>query len=189
MTGLFWLASLLLLGLAGLPLLLHRAFAGYPLSTRLVLAGASGAALVSFAMTAAVLLGVPWNVPGLVAAGAALAAGLRLFLKPPLAFTAAAPRPAERGESPAGSRGRHLCWSLRSGRRSAPRSRAPRPRRICSSSGARRRSSSPSPGRSMPRSCATSSISTCTRTIRRSSRTSGRSRRWLREECPGRGRR
>ncbi|MET0619090.1 MAG: hypothetical protein ABW056_02360 [Thermoanaerobaculia bacterium] len=100
MTGLVWLASLLLLGLAGLPLLLHRAFAGYPLSTRLVLAGASGAALVSFAMTAAVLLGVPWNVPGLVAAGAALAAGLRLFLKPPLAFTAAAPRPSELGETP-----------------------------------------------------------------------------------------
>ena len=42
MTGLLWLASLLLVGLSGLPLLLHRAFAGYALSTRLVLAGASG---------------------------------------------------------------------------------------------------------------------------------------------------
>ena len=100
MTGLLWLASLLLVGLSGLPLLLHRAFAGYPLSTRLVLAGASGAALVSFAMTAAVLLGIPWNVPGLVAAGAVLAAGLRLFLKPALVFAADAPRPPEPGESP-----------------------------------------------------------------------------------------
>ena len=82
MSGLLWLAPPPRRPV-GLPLLLHRAFAGYPLSTRLVLAGASGAALVSFAMTAAVLLGIPWNVPGLVAAGAALAAGLRLFLKPP----------------------------------------------------------------------------------------------------------
>ena len=98
MTGLFWLASLLLVGLSGLPLLFHRAFAGYPLSTRLVLAGASGAALVSFAMTAAVLLGIPWNLPGLLAAGAALAAGLRLFLKPP--FAVVLPRPEEPGETP-----------------------------------------------------------------------------------------
>ena len=97
MSGLLWIASLLLVSLAGLPLVSHRAYVSFPLSTRLVLAGASGAALVSFAMTVAVLTGIPWSVPWLVAAGAALAAGLRLLLKPAPVSAARGPAPADEG--------------------------------------------------------------------------------------------
>jgi hypothetical protein len=81
MTGLIWIASLLLTVLAGFPLVGHRAFAGFPLPTRLVLAGASGAVLLSFARTVAVLTGIPWSVPWLLVAAAVLAAGLRLVLR------------------------------------------------------------------------------------------------------------
>ena len=83
MSGLLWLGSLLLVGLAGIPLAFHPAFARFPFSTRIVLAAASGAALVSFVMTAAVLLAIPWSVPWLVAAAAALGAALRLLLRAP----------------------------------------------------------------------------------------------------------
>jgi hypothetical protein len=101
MTGLLWIASLGLVGLAGAPLLAHRAFAALPLPARLVLAGATGAVLVSFAMTAAVLLGIPWSVPWLVLAGAGLAAGLRPLLGAP------DPSRAVRPPAPEG-RERHL---------------------------------------------------------------------------------
>ena len=80
MNGLLWLASRALLGLAGLPLLSHRAFSVFPIPTRLVLAGAAGAVFVSFVMTAAVLVGVSWSVPWLIVAGAGVAALLRLLL-------------------------------------------------------------------------------------------------------------
>jgi hypothetical protein len=83
MSGLLWLASLLLVCVAGLPLVGHRAFAHFALSTRFALAGASGAVFVSFAMTVAVLLGISWGVPWLVAAAAALSAGLRFLLRDP----------------------------------------------------------------------------------------------------------
>ena len=80
MSGLLWLASFLLLGLAGLPLAAHPAFARFPVATRLIFAGAAGAALVSFVMTVAALLAIPWSVWWLVPAGALLAAILRLLL-------------------------------------------------------------------------------------------------------------
>ena len=80
MNAVAWVSSLALAGLAGMPLLSHRAFTFFPMPTRLVLAGAAGAVFVSFAMTAAVLVGVPWSVPGLVLASAALGALLRLVL-------------------------------------------------------------------------------------------------------------
>ena len=79
MNGATWVASLALAGLTGLPLLSHRAFSTFSLPARLVLAGAAGAVFVSFVMTAAVLVGVPWSVPWLVLAGAGLAAILRLL--------------------------------------------------------------------------------------------------------------
>jgi len=83
MTGAAWLGSLLLIVVSGLPFAGHRAFAGFPLFTRAVLAGTSGAVFVSFAMTIAVLAGIPWSPLWLVAAGAAIAVLLRFLLRPP----------------------------------------------------------------------------------------------------------
>jgi hypothetical protein len=59
------------------------------LGTRLVLAGAVGAVCVSFAMTAAVLVGLPWRVTLVVLAGAGVAAALRLGLGRAAAFPSA----------------------------------------------------------------------------------------------------
>lgn len=78
--GLVWLAAFVLLPLAGWPLLAHPAFRWLPFVSRAVLSGGCGAVLVSFAMTTCVLLGIPWNVPALTAAGALLAWGLRALL-------------------------------------------------------------------------------------------------------------
>lgn len=76
--GIAWLAALLFLPLAaGGPLLAHPAFRWLSFPSRAVLSGACGAVLVSFAMTACVLLGIPWNLPALTAAAALLAWGLR----------------------------------------------------------------------------------------------------------------
>ena len=80
MNGATWVASLALAGLTGLPLLSHRAFSSFSLPARIVLAGAAGAVFVSFVMTAAVLVGIPWSVPWLVLAAAALGALLRLVV-------------------------------------------------------------------------------------------------------------
>lgn len=78
--GFVWLAAFLLLPLAGWPLLAHPAFGWLPFVSRAALSGACGAVLVSFAMTACVLLGIPWNVPALTAAGALLAFALRVLV-------------------------------------------------------------------------------------------------------------
>jgi hypothetical protein len=78
--GLLWLGSFLLLALTGAPLLLHPAFSRMPPAGRALLAGAAGAALTSFAMTAAALLGIRWSVPALLAAAALLALALRSAL-------------------------------------------------------------------------------------------------------------
>ena len=81
--GVVWLAAFLLLPLAaGAPLLAHPAFGWLPVGSRAVLSGACGAVLISFAMTACVLLGIPWNVPALTAAAALLAWGLRALVPP-----------------------------------------------------------------------------------------------------------
>ena len=104
--GLVWIGSLALVVLAGLPLLSHRAFSALPLPTRLVLAGAAGSVFVSFAMTLAVLVGAPWGVPWLLAAGAGLAAALR-----PLLSSA----PEARGTRPPGGTDRlalAAAWTL-----------------------------------------------------------------------------
>ena len=87
-----WLATLFLLPLAaGSPLLAHPSFGWLPFVSRAVLSGACGAVLVSFAMTACVLLNIPWNVPALAAAAALLAWGLRALLP----HEAAGPLPRE----------------------------------------------------------------------------------------------
>ncbi|MEX0879756.1 MAG: hypothetical protein WEB59_10960 [Thermoanaerobaculia bacterium] len=78
--GFVWLAAFLLLPLAGWPLLAHPAFGWLPFVSRAALSGACGAVLVSFAMTAGVLSGIPWNVPALTAAGALLAFALRVLV-------------------------------------------------------------------------------------------------------------
>jgi hypothetical protein len=75
-SGLLWLASLLLVALPGAPVLTHRAFARVPASGRVVLAGAAGAALTSFAMTVFALCGVPWSLPAVI--GFALLLGFLL---------------------------------------------------------------------------------------------------------------
>ena len=83
MSGVAWLAALLLLPLAaGTPLLTHPAFGWLSFASRVVLSGASGAVLLSFAMTACVLLGIPWSVPALTVAAALLAWGLRALMPP-----------------------------------------------------------------------------------------------------------
>jgi hypothetical protein len=74
--GLVWLASTLLLALPGAPLLAHRAFGRIPAAGRALLAGAAGAALTSFTMTAFALCGVPWSVPGVL--GTAILLGFLL---------------------------------------------------------------------------------------------------------------
>jgi hypothetical protein len=78
--GLLWLAIFPLLALAGAPLLAHPAFAGIPRLSRAILAGAAGAALVSFTMTTFALLGILWSVPVVLAAAAALGFLLRTAL-------------------------------------------------------------------------------------------------------------
>ncbi len=75
--GAVWLSVYPLLAFAGAPLLAHRAYAGIPLVARAVLAGAAGAALVSVTMTAFALFGIPWSLPGVLAAAVALGFALR----------------------------------------------------------------------------------------------------------------
>lgn len=97
-----WLGSFLLLALAGAPLLLHPAFSRIPPAGRALLAGAAGAALTSFAMTAAALLGIPWSVPAVLAAAALLALALRPALGAASSRSPETPNPAQ--ARPAGPR-------------------------------------------------------------------------------------
>ncbi|MEP6993537.1 MAG: hypothetical protein ABI968_03370 [Acidobacteriota bacterium] len=86
--GLVWLATFLLLPLAGLPLLSHVAFRQLPLTSRAILAGGAGAVLVSFCMTAFALLGAPWSLAAVLLAAALLSWILRRTIRdappPPL---------------------------------------------------------------------------------------------------------
>ncbi len=77
MTGFLWLASLLALPICGWPLLSHPAYRRLTLPARVVLSGAAGAALLSFAMTVAVLAGLEWRTWALVLASVLLAWLLR----------------------------------------------------------------------------------------------------------------
>ncbi|MCA1581293.1 MAG: hypothetical protein LC796_07840 [Acidobacteria bacterium] len=79
--GHLWIATLLLLPMAGAPLLAHPAFASLTRVSRVALSAAVGAVLVSTAMTLAALVSIPWNVPGVAAAAAVAAALLRFALK------------------------------------------------------------------------------------------------------------
>jgi hypothetical protein len=79
-TGALWLASLCLLPLCGFPLLSHPAFRAFSIPARVVLSGAVGAALLSAAMTGAVLAGLRWNETALAATAVLLATALRLTL-------------------------------------------------------------------------------------------------------------
>lgn len=77
MTGFLWLAALLALPLCGWPLLSHPAYGRFSIPARVVLSGAAGAALLSFAMTVAVLAGLEWRISALVLGSALLAYLLR----------------------------------------------------------------------------------------------------------------
>ena len=81
LAGLLWISVFPLLALAGAPLLAHPAYAGIPRLARAVLAGAAGAALVSVTMTGFALLGIPWNLPAVLAAAMALGFAMRLTLR------------------------------------------------------------------------------------------------------------
>ena len=88
-----WLATFLLLPVAGAPLLAHRAFGSLSRPCRAALSAAVGAVLVSLLMTLSALVSIPWSVPGLAVAAAAAAALLRLALKAdPDGGTGSAPR-------------------------------------------------------------------------------------------------
>lgn len=89
--GLVWLATLLPAVLPGAVLLGHSAFERLPLAARAVLAGAAGAALVSFAMTVFALFAVPWSLPGVLAAAVVLAFLIRPALGPGDRFARSAP--------------------------------------------------------------------------------------------------
>lgn len=80
MTGIAWLASLAALPICGWALLAHPAFARWPLLSRVTLAGATGAVLLSFVMTLAALAGLPWRTGALLLATVLLAAILRRAL-------------------------------------------------------------------------------------------------------------
>ena len=102
MTGILWLAAYLVLPICGWPLLSHPAFRRLSVAARLVLSGAAGAALLSFAMTVAVLAGLKWRTGVLVLGSAVLAWLLRRLAGP------ASPAAAPPGADDAGSLGRRL---------------------------------------------------------------------------------
>jgi len=76
-TGLLWLAAYLVLPICGWPLLSHPGYRRFPPTARIVLAGAAGAAGLSFTMTAAALAGVKWRTGVLVLASVGLVCLLR----------------------------------------------------------------------------------------------------------------
>jgi hypothetical protein len=79
-TGFLWLASLALFPAAGAPLLAHRAFRGYGIPARIVLAAAAGAVVISETMTVATIFGWRWNVAALVLCGMLECLALRFVL-------------------------------------------------------------------------------------------------------------
>jgi hypothetical protein len=80
---------LLSLCAAGSPLLLRKPFRRFGLPSRLVLAGGSGAVLLSFTMTVFALAGVPWTVPVAGATAVLLAWAIARCLPSPPAPPAA----------------------------------------------------------------------------------------------------
>ncbi len=97
MTGILWLGAYLVLPICGWPLLSHPAFRRFSIAARLVLSGAAGAVLLSFAMTVAVLVGLKWRTGVLVLASAVLAWLLRRLAGP--ASPAAPPPGADDADS------------------------------------------------------------------------------------------
>jgi len=89
--GYLWLASFAILPLVGAPFLGHRAFRGFGILCRTVLAGGVGMVLLSATMTVWALAGWRWG-PVLVLASAAVAFALRGLVRSHL------PLPARRGE-------------------------------------------------------------------------------------------
>ena len=94
--GYVWLASFAGLPLAGWPLLVHASYGGLSLPTRIGLAFASGAALLSGWMTALALAGIRWHPAVLLA----LAVSTAFLLRIPLSSESATAR-APREEAPA----------------------------------------------------------------------------------------
>jgi hypothetical protein len=95
--GHLWLASFACLPLAGWPLLAHASYRRFSVASRIGLAFAAGAVLISGWMTVIALAGLRWQPPVLVALAVATAFLLRL----PLSAERAVP-PAPEGEKPAG---------------------------------------------------------------------------------------
>lgn len=94
--GPLWLLAFGLLPAVGAPLALHPAYRSYGAFCRAALAGAIGAVVLSFVMTAAALYSVPWGIAWLLAVSTLVSSLLRLALGP----EAETRRPVERG-SPA----------------------------------------------------------------------------------------
>ncbi len=76
MVPIAWLGTLILLPVAGAPLVGRAPYRGFRPATRAVLAAGVGATLVSFAMTLFTLAGVPWRALPVAIAAALLAWGL-----------------------------------------------------------------------------------------------------------------
>jgi hypothetical protein len=78
--GYLFLASFLLLPVAGAPLLSHPTYRRFPGACRIVLSGAAGAVLVSATMTGLALAGLRWSLPGILLPALALGWLLRRLL-------------------------------------------------------------------------------------------------------------
>ncbi len=102
MDGATWLAALLILPAVGAPLLAHRSFGRFPFWSRVVLSGAAGAALLSFAMTLFTLAGRAWGVAAVAATAALLASGARALLRGEPATEAPEPARPDAAERIAG---------------------------------------------------------------------------------------
>lgn len=96
--GVLWLAAFVVLPAVGAPLLTHRGYRSLPPAARLVLSGAVGAVLLSFAMTVSALAGLRWNIPLLALAAAGLSAVLRLGARGDLRVAIEPPRPSGTSE-------------------------------------------------------------------------------------------
>lgn len=77
--GYLWLAALLLLPVAGAPLLMRPAYSRFSRTCRLVLSGAAGAVAVSWIMTICATVGWRWNAPLVVTGALGLSVCLALL--------------------------------------------------------------------------------------------------------------
>ncbi len=99
MVPVVWLGTLALLPAAGAPLVARTAYRRFAPATRAVLAGAAGAALVSFVMSLFTLAGIPWSILPIAAGAALLARALSALL--PAAPAPPAPPASRRGRTEA----------------------------------------------------------------------------------------